>query len=116
MFRTESVKNLGVLQESVLGQLLFITYVNNLSCFNYRNISLCADDTVIYYSSVNANDLEEKLNSVLERLCEWFNTNLLTLNISKCKFVIYDSSRKLSNFKNVSLKANDSQLDRNRSI
>ena len=78
MFRTESVKNLGVLQESVLGQLLFITYVNNLSCFNYRNISLCADDTVIYYSSVNANDLEEKLNSDLERLCEWFNTNLLT--------------------------------------
>jgi hypothetical protein len=38
--------------------------------------------------------------------------NLLTLNVSKCKFVIYGSSRKVAKFDNVSITVNDSILDR----
>jgi hypothetical protein len=66
------------------GPLLFLIFVNDLPyCINHCEISLCADDTVIYFSSNNACDLEMKLNY----------DNLLTLNVSKCKFVIYGSSR-----------------------
>ena len=95
------------------GPLLFLIFVNDLpSCVNHCEISLYADDTVIYVSSHNACDLELKLNSDLKHLCSWFNDNLLTLNVSKCKFVIYGSSRKVAKFDNVSITVNDSILDR----
>ena len=103
----------GVPQGSVLGPLLFLIFVNDLPyCINHCEISLYADDTVIYFSSNNACDLEKKLNSDLKHLCRWFNDNLLTLNVSKCKFVIYGSSRKVAKFDNVSITVNDSILDR----
>ena len=51
-------------------------------------ISLYAGDTVIYYSYDNAHDIENKINFDVERLCKWFDKNLLTLKISKCKIII----------------------------
>jgi hypothetical protein len=104
----------GVPQGSVLGPLLFLIFVNDLPyCINHCEISLYADDAVIYFSnSNNACDLDKKLNSDLKHLCRWFNDNLLTLNVSKCKFVIYGSSRKVGKFDNVSITVNDSILDR----
>ena len=103
----------GVPQSSVLGPLLFLIFVNDLpSCVNHCEISLYADNTVIYFSSNNACDLKLTLNSDLKHLCSWFNDNLLTLSVSKCKFVIYGNSRKVAKFDNVSITVNDSILDR----
>ena len=67
-------------------------------------IILYADDNVIYYSSTNLFDLESKLNSDLATISNWFSSNLLTLNISKCNFIIFGRSRKLKLVNDVSLK------------
>ena len=50
---------------------------------------------MIYYSSTDLCDLESKLNSDLATVSNWFSSNLLILNISKCNFVIFGNSRKL---------------------
>ena len=42
--------------------------------------------------------------------------NLLTLNVSKCKFVLYGSFRKLIKFQSVALTANGSSLERQESL
>ena len=77
-----------------------------LLCQLASEIILCADDVVIYYSSTDLFDLERKLNSDLPTVSNWFSSNLLTLNVSKCNFVTFGNSRKLKLVNGVSLKVN----------
>lgn len=86
----------GVPQGSILEPLLFLIYVNDLpSCQLASKIILYADDTVNYYSSTNLSELESKLNLDLTTVSNWFSSTLLTLNISKCNFVLFGNPRKL---------------------
>ena len=75
-------------------------------------IILYADDAVNYYSSTDLSGLESKLNSDLATVSNWFSSNLLTLNISKCNFVIFGNSRRIKLVNNVSLKVNSTAVER----
>ena len=75
-------------------------------------IILYADDAVNYYSSTDLSGLESKLNSDLATVSNWFSSNLLTRNISKCNFVIFGNSRKLKLVNDVSLKVNSTAVER----
>ena len=59
---------------------------------------------------------ETKLNSDLATISNWFSSNLLTLNISKCNFVILGNSRKLKLVNDVSLKVNSTAIDKSDSF
>ena len=72
--------------------------------------------TVIYYSSTDLFDLESKLISDLSTFSNWFSSNLLILNISKCNFVIFGNSRKLRLVNDVSLKVNCTAIEKSDSF
>ena len=71
-----------------------------------------ADDTVLYYSSSSAKDVEHNLNVDLVNVANWFNDSLLTLNIKKSNFLLIGGSQKLKSCCEVSLVIDTVPLDR----
>ena len=105
--------NVGVPQGSILGPLLFLVYVNDITKACVKcNFTLYADDTVLFYSAKSALELQSSLNLDLFYLSNWLTRNRLTLNPSKCKFITFGSPAKLAKLNEVELCINDYTLDR----
>lgn len=95
-FSKELKNDYGVPQGSVLGPLLFLIYINDMSkLFDKCSIHLFADDAVIYCSGDNYEEVVRVLNRELKRVIEWLNQHKLKLNCSKCKALIISTNGKL---------------------
>ena len=79
----------GVPQGSILGPLLFILYINDMSsCVCFSNVMLYADDTVLFFAGKTAIELETSLNTDINNISSWMQENKLFLNMSKTEYVI----------------------------
>ena len=61
----------GVRQGSILGPLLFLIYINELSNCSNSNVKLFADDTSLFYVVHSITDSPSLLNSDLSKINEW---------------------------------------------
>lgn len=79
----------GVPQGSILGPILFLIYINDLKkVLKYCKCKMFADDTIIYYSSSNSMEIENKINYDLNNLSIWLKENMISLNVKKTKFML----------------------------
>ena len=74
----------GVPQGSVLGPLLFIIYINDLSENINCSIKQYTDDTKLYTTVKDNNDVLQFQHD-LDAVAEWSNVWQLSFNFSKCK-------------------------------
>ena len=73
----------GVPQGSILGPLLYLIFVNDISKSTNAKILSFADDTSLFISNANVNTLYETANVEMNKLFEWFCANGLSLNPPK---------------------------------
>ena len=79
----------GVPQGSVLGPTLFLCYINDIKYLNLNcNINLFADDTVLFASNDNLDNLIVKMQEDLNKICNWCTFNKLLFNCQKKQYIM----------------------------
>ena len=82
----------GVPQGSVLGPLLFLLYINDITD-NIDNLArLFADDTSLSYSGLDFATMEQNINIDLGKLHEWSKTWLVDFNPKKTKALVVSNT------------------------
>jgi len=85
----------GVPQGSCLGPLLFSIFVNDLPAVTNSIVVMYADDSTPSASAPTVAKLKYKLQTDLERIWNWVQTNHLVLNIGKTKSIMMGTQQKL---------------------
>ena len=97
-----SFKNVraGVPQGSVLGPLLFLIFVNDISSSLLSLTRLFADDSSLFCSASNLEDIEGIINHDLRMLVTWANQWLVKFNPLKTEAILF-TLKLFENFPNL---------------
>ena len=102
----------GVPQGSILGPILFLIYINDITFEIQRSlIDLYADDATLYAKHTNVQEIESTLQSDLNSVSEWCKTNNMAIHPLKSKCMLLGTNAKLNKASALNLYVDEVQID-----
>ena len=117
-YSTAGKINCGVPQGSILGPLLFLLYVNDMSQAVDCDLLLYADDSCLVITDNNIKTIENKLNRDFNSICEWFVENKLSIHFGedKTKSILFGSKHRLKNLNELDIRHGDIKIKQNSKV
>ena len=110
---SKGILSMGVPQGSVLGPLLFLVFVNDISQHIFTGTAnLYADDTLIYCDGDTPKEVNDKLQKCIDEVSKWYASNNLVINTNKSNTMLVTSNYNAKNHDNqlcISLNGNKLQ-------
>jgi hypothetical protein len=108
----------GVPQGSILGPLLFLCYVNDMSISISKKCKLIlyADDSAILYSHKDPDVIRNVLGNELENCSKWLVDNKLSLHLGKTECILFGTKRKLAKIDKFNICCNGHTIESQNSV
>jgi len=106
----------GVPQGSILGPLLFLIYVNDMSAVVKNKLLLYADDSTILVSHSDCSVVEQQLSKDLQSVSEWLIDNKLSLHLGKTESILFCSKPKLKSNPSLNISCNNTSIQSTASV
>ena len=85
----------GVPQGSILGPLLFLIYINDMSASDGCRLALYADDSALIFSHSDPTIIASRLSEELASCRRWLIDNKLSLHVGKTECILLGTQRRL---------------------
>ena len=95
-FSTSADLRCGVPQESILGPLLFLLYINDMPQAVDCDLFLYADDTCLLFQHKDLERIKEELTKNFSNICDWFVDRKLSIHFGedKTKSILFSTKNK----------------------
>ena len=104
-------KTTCVPQGSILGPLLFLLYINDMSAAVQRKLLLYAYDSVLLASGKDLVEIEAIVSSELESVNDWLIDNKLSLHLGKTQSIVFGTRNKLCKCNSLNIVCNGNVIE-----